>query len=1083
MQAQGLGSIQGSGSAGSTTERGIYHFNSGSQELEKWAWPCLHDSQSTPVPPDELESHAREYVFRTPCCPCAYLTGSFYTPTKISLLEAVNENRTDAIRRPFIVVLERFYGNEVIPHRTYPERTTPSLWEIMAMDPDSYPLKDPQRDGFRRVLSPPKIEHGFSRGTNRLKRLREEEEESPMEALSQLMEEGLAEEVFWDSFVQCAKCSHVFPTSLYPYAHRLNEPQDCVTALACIEVCRDLGGDHPACDPRITQVRPSPSSSPPLSSVIAPVLGVFGSSLGTWSSWLPERRLVPLTLNPQPDPAAPQHMSEWRECFSHLLMLLRILEKLRRSHSFQLVNIWAELPAKAVKPPGYPVEGLVARMTRTWGDVMKGKGDNRCQLAPQEILDLPVNPRDDTLGSLDWRLREVTGNGRSLIVIFNKAILKQRGYKVALALQFGSFVIAFLSQDLIFQVKWLSLETPDSIDSPLIMNHPALVTVDVFENFGDFLGALVAWIKGRRRSQALRTSLASEVIRNEEGARKVWVGVGVYTVCEIFFLAGISMFLNEKEVFDNASRTARLANAFWQFAYKAQDLFMQVFISDFILRPDSTCISPSLVDNVLAPTQEQRELYVKYLFVFKKEITRLPTRMAQAVDNYHARLTILEALIKWRRDDRKAAKLLDFYEPSLTENALLLRTCHKGVDVRTAHRVQSSEHHGCRRNPCDLAKKVYTLGALSMGEEQWRKTAPPEVLQHEKEVGLDVLTKFCDSERCAGMISYEDRYHTFLPEFPGGIAPKDKPSNMLPRRKPIPYRVGTDSVYSIVPDFPENSSPDAPHMEKGISRSGARAVVVDPYTAHRMAFNSITKTDGLVAIGPLEYCGNGEPLTHAGKTHVSLVKDGDPRLPSHLLARSAMRRMATQTIRHIEQVRVKKQKQAVKMRAALARGKQPKAQTVSISVSKERVKARARVKKQLDSKVLVLKRQKQNFWKIMGKYGYFKNSKRWKVKTTLSEASLIAAIPDIPSRSSSLAPEDEYDFDFSSPPNTPPPSSPQALEGPLFQAQPSGQTSSSQAMSSQPEASPRKKKKRRYHSDRVMSGEKARDMKMKGQGG
>jgi hypothetical protein len=34
------------------------------------------------------------------------------------------------------------------------------------------------------------------------------------------------------------------------------------------------------------------------------------------------------------------------------------------------------------------------------------------------------------------------------------------------------------------------------------------------------------------------------------------------------------MFLNEKEVFDNASRTARLANAFWQFAYKAQDLFM-----------------------------------------------------------------------------------------------------------------------------------------------------------------------------------------------------------------------------------------------------------------------------------------------------------------------------------------------------------------------------------------------------------------------------------------------------------------------------------------------------------------------------
>jgi hypothetical protein len=32
--------------------------------------------------------------------------------------------------------------------------------------------------------------------------------------------------------------------------------------------------------------------------------------------------------------------------------------------------------------------------------------------------------------------------------------IQQRGYKVALALQFGSFVIAFLSQDLIFQVRF-----------------------------------------------------------------------------------------------------------------------------------------------------------------------------------------------------------------------------------------------------------------------------------------------------------------------------------------------------------------------------------------------------------------------------------------------------------------------------------------------------------------------------------------------------------------------------------------------------------------------------------------------------
>lgn len=188
------------------------------------------------------------------------------------------------------------------------------------------------------------------------------------------------------------------------------------------------------------------------------------------------------------------------------------------------------------------------------------------------------------------------------------------------------------------------------------------MSVDVYADFGAFLEALAAWIKLRRR-HAQRTGLAYEVIRQQDDAKKVWVGVGVYTVCEIFFIAGklsdvfaccrsadillcvgLSIFLTEKEVFDSPSRTARLANAFWQFAYNAQDLYMCVYkLSLLYLYPVphsshvqfSEVISPCLVDGVLAPSQDQRgRLYSPYLYVFKKQRVQISTRMAGLVDSY-----------------------------------------------------------------------------------------------------------------------------------------------------------------------------------------------------------------------------------------------------------------------------------------------------------------------------------------------------------------------------------------------------------------------------------------------------------------
>ncbi|TEB25647.1 hypothetical protein FA13DRAFT_1713884 [Coprinellus micaceus] len=764
-------------------------------------------------------------------------------------------------------------------------------------------------------------------------------------------------------------------------------------------------------------------------------------------------------------------MPEWRECFAHLVMICKILDELRRMNNFHLLDIYAELSAKEIKPPGYggSGSGTVARVTSAWGGVMKGKGDGQSTLAPPQLLALAEHPSgvSHRAQSLNWELKHITGNGRSLILVFDKCILKfsylthtspqflttdmwfrsvmpttgkQRGYKVALVFHFGN-VLAFLSNDLIFKVKWIPYDGHDSITS--------LNVVDVFEDFHGFLVALVDWLKARRRSQAPRTGLACEVMRNEEGARKVWVGVGVYTVCELFFIAGISIFLSEKEVFDNASRTARLANAFWQFTYRAQDLYI-------------TCISRCMVGNVLAPTRAQRGLYSRYLYVFKKERTRLPPRMAKAVNDFSERLAFLarDKCNWWRRND-VTNKLCDFFEPSLMPNALLLRTCHPKVDVGTNERTRRAQHEcrTCERIPCDMARKAYTLGSLSLGDKEWKKNAPQAIQDLEKQDGPDPLTISFDAELHAGMITFEDRHHTFLPEYPEGLIPEDVPLQERPYRAPFHYRLSGDAVYSIVEDFPENSTPDMEHQWKGISkRQGGEAILVDPVKAHSTAFVSVIKTDGLVAIGPLEYCGNGVPFTHAGKTYVSLVKDGDPRLPRHLLVRSAMRRMATKTIRHVQQARLRKLKQAAHIKALIAQGTKPKARVISIT--QERLKSQLAVKKELDAKVLVARKLKKNFRASLKQHNLNYAPK----VSGPSEYSLCAAIPDIPSPtlscSSSLDLEDDFDFAMYSPPASPPYYSATLLKeeppAPIVPVQPNQPAASSSV-------------KRRMHPDRAMA--------------
>ncbi|KAJ7227608.1 hypothetical protein B0H12DRAFT_1148918, partial [Mycena haematopus] len=225
----------------------------------------------------------------------------------------------------------------------------------------------------------------------------------------------------------------------------------------------------------------------------------------------------------------------------------------------------------------------------------------------------------------------------STIQIVNK---KVRKFRVGMALIFKDHVIAFLSSDLVFQPTW-------AFSRDTLPPSPS----DFYSRGWDFLPAITEWMLSRLHLD--RNGLACEVIR---AANDVFLGIGVYTVIEIFFLTGISPLLTEAEVFSNPSRVARLCGAYIEYQHKSRTGLQQL-------------LRPAMRDGYLAPTQRQRLGYIDWLHVYAKDRSKIPVRMAELVDDYVVQVE--ERLVlpqKWVRYD--ADFLYDVFEPTFLSTAL-----------------------------------------------------------------------------------------------------------------------------------------------------------------------------------------------------------------------------------------------------------------------------------------------------------------------------------------------------------------------------------------------------------------------------
>ncbi|KAK6989028.1 hypothetical protein R3P38DRAFT_2572275 [Favolaschia claudopus] len=314
----------------------------------------------------------------------------------------------------------------------------------------------------------------------------------------------------------------------------------------------------------------------------------------------------------------------------------------------------------------------------------------------------------------------------SSIKVVNKELRK---FRVGMALVFKDHVLAFHSHDLVFQPTWAC--SRDEL--------PAAAS-DFCSPSWDFPSALATWMLGRRDQD--RNGLACEAIR---AANDVFFGIGVYTVIEIFFLAGLSPFLTESELFDCPSRTARFGGGYVTFLDKSEKDLHKL-------------IQPPMLDGYLAPTEQQRLGYINWLHVYAKDRCKIPLRMAELVDEYaNVVAERLELPDQWVRRDTET--LYDVFEPTYIRPALLLE-----------------------RN----------LGHLIFGSELWQQLggeAPKEP---------DTLTTYFEEQGLLNQPTFlRPGHYTLL-----FLSDSDF-SRSLPHRKVHTYR-NDKQLWSITP-FPANS--------------------------------------------------------------------------------------------------------------------------------------------------------------------------------------------------------------------------------------------------------------------------------------
>ncbi|KAF4564956.1 hypothetical protein EYR40_011129 [Pleurotus pulmonarius] len=495
-------------------------------------------------------------------------------------------------------------------------------------------------------------------------------------------------------------------------------------------------------------------------------------------------------------------MPELRECLAHFLHFNNIFQTIKPHSSFQLLHLWADTKdGKGSQPSDedkkyHVTNGLVVclddsctikrgtnhRQTPIWPPRCKPKAKSYLPLSALELKGGEGTSRAILLDfgplwlsiaylthtSLQWYKKETWYQSIAAVP------RKLRGFRVAVAFEFESYFLAFLSLDNMFQPTWA-----DSRDT---LPH---IPPDVYSDFDAFLVGVTGFVDRILKSR--KSCLAADEVRLSEP--RAFFGVGVYTLCEIFFMAGIPMHISVQDLCKSPSRVARLCLSLWEFARRSHtDLWAEL-------------LRPAIVDGILAPTREQRRLYSNWLMVYGKSFAMVPRRMAALIDSEEAQ---------------------DIFEPGYLRLAL--------------------EEHP-------------QLGPLVFGEEEWVRLGGSAV------VSDDPLTAFFQRE---GMLQNER--HLRPREYDTLVPPDFSAKNRARRPTYLYYEGGKTTgkqLWTIgkIPNELQNGFDLLTGSEKDTR-----------------LFSNIVRKSVSVAVGPLEYCGNGRVIKTPHSEKRVFVVQGDPAL-------------------------------------------------------------------------------------------------------------------------------------------------------------------------------------------------------------
>ncbi|KAI0668379.1 hypothetical protein C8Q78DRAFT_1046844 [Trametes maxima] len=384
-----------------------------------------------------------------------------------------------------------------------------------------------------------------------------------------------------------------------------------------------------------------------------------------------------------------------------------------------------------------------------------------------------------------------------------------RVFRVAIALDFGNWVVAFLSADNIWTPYW------SQPSDPLPVYHP-----DVYHDYPAFVGymANAIWdclgpLKPNRGKKEDTEKLALNWVRENVG------GVGMYMSEEIFYLAGLSPFISEYEFFSCPSRVARFCEAFWTLAEHAHKAL-------------STLLEPCYEGYVLAPTEGHRLRYTRWLYVHAKKQVVMSLRMKSLRNNY---LAVLSTDNQHNDSDRprqvrsSSCGLYDVFEPTYIKPAL-------------------------EKPGFSLARYIF------------EPTTVPASVQVGPE---DPLMEVYHELVATGLLPRTPLSTNLKPAHYSPICLAESDMNAARINTSLwlcKSVISQKPVWSILPPFPAHLVERSHHLDMPLSLLPSRRLFehADDNARNVQSFQYIVSNSKKVAIGPLEYCAIGRRLYRGG---------------------------------------------------------------------------------------------------------------------------------------------------------------------------------------------------------------------------